>query len=244
MGKQPDSFVEKLSLKALLKKRSEKSIVDYAMFRQDNFWYAVIAYKDNFVEHHKLMTLHLLNYKEFYKWVRIFKQIHGKRTIKYLSSGTMWETESHREYADYLVFKNDIYYCLKRDWTRKPDFKTVQEVHFKKLNPGEEPSPFFIEKTVIDWGKYWKEQEKHAKPIMEMFARERANERFKKMVPAKRKKGVRMYVQLYPVILRAYMSLCAEGARDSFDGNHLFADYAKRLVAKGEADPLMKKRPK
>lgn len=255
MGKKPNSFKYKLSLKALPQRRGKKSIMDYFMIRDGNFWYAVIAYKDGFVDYYPLMTLHPLNYEEFYKWVRIYKQIHRKSDLKYLSSGRLFTRKDgvpkgdEPQYADFLIFKNVIYYCLKRDWTKKPELKKEKVgVHFKKSGPGVPSTPVYIEKDVIDWPKYWKGQEKIAKPVMEALANSEAVKRCNELIPAKGTKGLRMYLRLYHEIFKANLSLRVEGAVDSSeDGSlhpHLFADYAQRLVANGKADPLMKKRPK
>lgn len=255
MGKKPNSFKYKPSHNDLPQRRGKKSIMDYFMFRDGNYWYAVIAYKDGFLEYHPLMTLRKLHYEDYYAWVRIYKQIHRKSAFKYLGSGRLFTRkdgvpqDDEPQYADYLIFKNVIVYCLKRDWTRKPEEKEMPiRVRFKKSGPGIPSTPVYIEKPVIDWPTYWKGQERIAKPTMEDIANGEAAKRFKKLIPARGTKSLRMHLRLYHEIRKAYKSLCVEGAIDSSeDGRlrpHLFADYAQRLVANGKADPLMKKRPK
>lgn len=248
MGRQPKSFKYKLSQKALPFRRGKKSMVDYVMFRQDSYWYVVIAYKDAFVEYHRLMDLRMLEKGDFYKMVRFYKETKSKNDWKYLSSGTMsvgQPGDCLHVCADFLIIKNDIYYCLKRDWDRKPGETTkLSTIRFKKLTKDTRSIPIFIKKTVTDWDTYWAGQKKLAKANMEAFAEMESKKRCKILIPAKGTKGFRMYLQLYPVISKAFISLRVEGAVDSCDGSHLFADYAQRLVAKGEADPLMKKRPK
>lgn len=186
-------------------KRGKRDVVDFDVFQTQNYWYAALVYKDGAIECHRLVTLKKLSREEFDKKILFYKKIKPKGQLKYYGEGTVsvCGTDDLHVGASVLLFKNDVYYCLNREWRKSPEVVSDEIARNRTLERKWKTTPITFHKTVYDWKSLWKEIDERVKPHVETLTQQVAVTRSKKWCPAKKKKGTPtiLYLQLLPKLI-------------------------------------------